>query len=1382
MATALGSHQSTGDPELLPAESEHISAPDRVSAGLRGMTLGSSEPSAEALSNEDASNQADSSGEDDSSEMDSDGDDSETESEADSSEEDESDEEDSSERDSDETDSEETDSDSTSSAEQESPLLDWYARLPSRRVDIVGDFAGNELFLIEGDSMLRHCFGDLLLDFNHGFQVLHASYLVEKFLRNLASRRCNYHIAFFDEHQELSVLDNAAKYLLARAIIIRHLQVNLRKTHPDIAVNVFSSFDSDDFQDYLRQADIYFVMCHDGAMDGAFNANYIHGMHGYAVAYEGYSNDRNDFDALSVQKHVKTFFRGLIYQCICRGFSVALINGLQFVDSKVITIILEASPPCLEDEAVDPVQYFPEDDAKQEFDVTGAIRTSKSLKHRGLTEREHLTLLVIQRMTALDECSPDMASALLLHTALLSACPLSNRTFSKEFFNFSRYHVNGLSLRRSAPKFITRFAKEARVFLESEAWDQTMDDNSASCDVYDLIDGNLFMACLAVRCTKPVPRFQMLVNIANSMCSLHVSFAFEPPFQRDWEKPLKKKKTKGNAEPQAIARAKKWAVLPFKNAVFDAHLAPVRLEVEDNADGTGGFPHRIFKELSHWHSSKKPLDSKARAARAAQAQKSSFFARRRNQRYMAEMTAYAGSLTNAVGKVLEPETVVSKGKGKSSAPKKEINPTAQKAPKNAKKGGRQAIMEEQAAINSRKDAVAAEALFQGWKTRCAEIESSTSLAQKYEKAKGFYATLMIDNKKKPLRAEVQLYIVNLILQQWLKYCRADRKNEGLPQVALIYEATAYLSKLSVGITKTIVSSVKAAVTALGLNSVAMPTPMGDRKLAFSFVLSTPPAVDLSIAMSPQRFQLLHCGPYLARSFDAAPDNRVGFEPDGWQRKVLDEIDAKHSLLVVAPTSAGKTFISFYAMKQVLESGDDDVLVYVAPTKALVNQIAAEVQARYSKKFSHAGKSVWAIHTRDYRINNPTGCQVLVTVPHILQIMLLAPSNANSWSKRVKYIVLDEVHCIGQEDDGVVWEQLLLLAPCPIIALSATIGNTQEFSAWLGTTQKALGHEFTLIQHPHRYTDLRKFVYVGPEDAGDFNGLPERRPFAQVGLDDADDFEFVHPVASLVNKFRVIPDDFSLEARDCLMLWESMSKHQTTQYPLNPALDPARCLPEEVRRTDIIKWASQLMKVFGEWHSNKESPVAKVVEDLSGHLQDLISETSSARDDLFETALPLLASLQKQDALPCIMFSYDRYICENMCRAVFKRLQNAETHWKSTSSAWKNKLKAWEEWKITQAKAEKRGSLKPAKKGHSDERLSKIDLTRESASAETSQWASFDPDSPVDGFHFKNTKKCSKEEMDEFAKQLAHRDVPRWLIDALDRGVCFWFTKIALSAF
>lgn len=68
--------------------------------------------------------------------------------------------------------------------DSESDLLDWYpllcypsvdneltesryASLPARRVDLVGDYAGSELFLVEGDSVLLRCWSDPKLDF-HG--------------------------------------------------------------------------------------------------------------------------------------------------------------------------------------------------------------------------------------------------------------------------------------------------------------------------------------------------------------------------------------------------------------------------------------------------------------------------------------------------------------------------------------------------------------------------------------------------------------------------------------------------------------------------------------------------------------------------------------------------------------------------------------------------------------------------------------------------------------------------------------------------------------------------------------------------------------------------------------------------------------------------------------------------------------------------------------------------------------------------------------------------------------------------------------------------------------------------------------------------------------
>lgn len=308
----------------------------------------------------------------------------------------------------------------------------------------------------------------------------------------------------------------------------------------------------------------------------------------------------------------------------------------------------------------------------------------------------------------------------------------------------------------------------------------------------------------------------------------------------------------------------------------------------------------------------------------------------------------------------------------------------------------------------------------------------------------------------------------------------------------------------------------------------LPIVSGDQLQDLSFKLDYKPFKTAGKGINDHRaLQIEYAGPYMERRFDSQPDSRVPFEPDAWQRKVLDSIDADRSLLVIAPTSAGKTFISFYAMKKVLEESDDGVLVYVAPTKALVNQIAAEIGARFSKSYhQYAGKSIWGLYTRDYRINNPTGCQILVTVPHILQTLLLTPTNANqpsAWSRRLKRIIFDEVHCIGNDEDGVVWEQLLLLAPCPIIALSATVGNPDSFRDWLSKAQKSKGQELDMIVHKARYSDLRKFVYHSDEvsEGVDFQGFRTVKRVPCPGLDEGEqicpNFSFVHPITALADK-------------------------------------------------------------------------------------------------------------------------------------------------------------------------------------------------------------------------------------------------------------------------
>lgn len=89
------------------------------------------------------------------------------------------------------------------------------------------------------------------------------------------------------------------------------------------------------------------------------------------------------------------------------------------------------------------------------------------------------------------------------------------------------------------------------------------------------------------------------------------------------------------------------------------------------------------------------------------------------------------------------------------------------------------------------------------------------------------------------------------------------------------------------------------------------------------------------------------------------------------------------------------------MESILRSDNESVVIYLSPTKALVNQVEAEVLARFEKKYL-PGKVLTGVFTRDFR-KNEKDCQVLVTVPDCLELLLLTMDDP-AWSKRVKVCV------------------------------------------------------------------------------------------------------------------------------------------------------------------------------------------------------------------------------------------------------------------------------------------------------------------------------------------------------------------------------------------
>jgi ERCC4-related helicase len=293
------------------------------------------------------------------------------------------------------------------------------------------------------------------------------------------------------------------------------------------------------------------------------------------------------------------------------------------------------------------------------------------------------------------------------------------------------------------------------------------------------------------------------------------------------------------------------------------------------------------------------------------------------------------------------------------------------------------------------------------------------------------------------------------------------------------------------------------------------------------------------------FQMECMGPLLVRPVGKYDSRISTFRPDDWQQDLLDIVDRTEayrrecrkaqskgksveeadkvaralewtdardtsklkgtkltpsSVLVSAPTSSGKTFISFYVMEQVLREpcNGEGIIVYVSPSKALVNQVEADLYARFDKSFEKKSqaRSMHGVFLKEFR-HGVNDSQILITIPECLEILLFEAQH-QKWAHRLRWVIFDEIHCISKEN-GAVWERLLLATHTPWVALSATIGNPMEFAGWLRTVEESKDQELHLVQVDLRINDLSVNVFDTRAAASDERAMDRVVPLNPLGV-------------------------------------------------------------------------------------------------------------------------------------------------------------------------------------------------------------------------------------------------------------------------------------------
>ncbi|MDR2372668.1 MAG: DEAD/DEAH box helicase [Bifidobacteriaceae bacterium] len=184
---------------------------------------------------------------------------------------------------------------------------------------------------------------------------------------------------------------------------------------------------------------------------------------------------------------------------------------------------------------------------------------------------------------------------------------------------------------------------------------------------------------------------------------------------------------------------------------------------------------------------------------------------------------------------------------------------------------------------------------------------------------------------------------------------------------------------------------------------------------------------------------------------------LGFPLDPYQREAALGLAAGESVLVAAPTGAGKTVVALFGIDQALAADAVPPLpaptawrgprraFYTTPIKALSNQKFRELSERY-------GSDSVGLLTGDQSIR--PDAPVVVMTTEVLRNMLYGHADALAG---LALVVLDEVHYLADRFRGPVWEEVLIQLPptVQVVALSATVSNAEEFGEWLALVRGAV---------------------------------------------------------------------------------------------------------------------------------------------------------------------------------------------------------------------------------------------------------------------------------------------------------------------------------------
>jgi hypothetical protein len=499
-----------------------------------------------------------------------------------------------------------------------------------------------------------------------------------------------------------------------------------------------------------------------------------------------------------------------------------------------------------------------------------------------------------------------------------------------------------------------------------------------------------------------------------------------------------------------------------------------------------------------------------------------------------------------------------------------------------------------------------------------------------------------------------------------------------------------------------------------------------------------------------------------------------FKLEEWQCAILEAIDNRTSAVVSAPTSSGKTLLSTYTCK--IAKG---TVLFVLPSEVLVWQIAAT----YYEFF----KGNVTICTDQIAFQEITGdAQVYIGTPRALEksISKVRGAAGQEMTKGERefmildggyglfdYLVLDEVHTMnGPEGDAL--QRIIKACNCPVLALSATIGNACQLRDWFSSVRNehleatlvdapSQPERVVLQEHLARFINLQRYVVT--ESEGKDGKIKQK-------------LVKLHPVAAMTPKMLCEQPDLveglSMTPTDMMDLWMRMRSIFPSTV-LEDLDDPDNFFKQYVDESQRI--TLNQTKEYETRLKSRLTVLSQSHPELYERLRTAqLPPPLVAKSDVSEELYDVIDHLKQADLLPAVAFQLNTYGAFNMFKTLLSRLESEQvaefpTYRKDLMKLAREKAQMR---KVAAGKSNKNAAEEEedAKSGFTDESLIQEDTTK-----------------PHDKYVWSSAgKRLSYNEVEDIItdmKKSGERvDVDHALIRGLRRGIAIYTNEVGFSCY